>query len=209
MFEHTWGEWQTEQPSRLIAIVQYLPVNLWLRQASRWKCFSERMVTDAEIRLVYSETFLSGFLAVELGECGDDHLSIRTVFYANTNYTFRSVGPIVARACRIAAGTVTDLVSAVIRDDIDFGFALVRPAGHHSSTDRIGTFCGLNSVSIGAVYAVRMLNLARALILDWDVHRSGGTEEILGRMSNDEQQYRLIDLYAAFESTSNSASVPS
>ena len=210
MFEHTWGEWHTEQPTRLTAIIQYLHDNLWLRQSLRWQCFSGRMATDEEIRLVHSEIFLRGFLAVERGESVDELLSMRTLSYANANYTFRSVGPVVARACRIAAGTVIDLVSAVVHGDIDFGFALVRPAGHHSSVDRVGTFCGLNSVAIAAVHAVRVLNIKRVLILDWDVHRSGGTEEILARMpSDDGEKYRLIDLYAAFGSKSSTASTPS
>ncbi|CAF2246138.1 unnamed protein product, partial [Rotaria magnacalcarata] len=40
-------------------------------------------------------------------------------------------------------------------------------AGHHSSTDKVGAFCGLNSVSIGAVYAIQFLKLDRVLVLDW------------------------------------------
>ncbi|CAF1084971.1 unnamed protein product, partial [Rotaria magnacalcarata] len=144
-------------------------------------------------------------------------------------YNFKSVGPIVARACRTAAGTTINLISSVVRRDIDIGFAFcavclntstrqglifirytfIRPAGHHSSTDKVGAFCGLNSVSIGAVYAIQFLRLDRVLVLDWDVHRSEGTEQILGQISNeDKEKYRLIDIFAAFGKSSNSTSAP-
>ncbi|CAF1360802.1 unnamed protein product [Rotaria sordida] len=205
MFEHTWGEGHVEQLHRLTSIIDYLHKNFWLGHQSRWKCLSGRTITDEEIRLVHSDTFLSGFLAVERGEIVDDVMSMRTLSYANANYNFKSVGPIIARACRIAAGTTLDLVSSIVRGEIEFGIALVRPAGHHSSTDQVGTFCGLNSVAIAAVYAIQILEVPRVLILDWDVHRSGGTEEIIGRISNDDQQkYRLIDIYAAFGKNSSS-----
>jgi acetoin utilization deacetylase AcuC-like enzyme len=167
------------------------------------------MVTNEEIRLVHSESFLQGFLSVERGEIVDDIPSMRTLSYSNTKYHFRSVGPIITEACRIAAGTTLHLISSVIAKEIDYGFALVRPAGHHSSTDQVGTFCGLNSISIGAVYAIEILKLERVLILDWDIHRSGGTQQILGEMSpSNQQKYRLIDIYAAFGKMSHLSNVP-
>ncbi|CAF1059552.1 unnamed protein product [Rotaria sp. Silwood1] len=124
---------------------------------------------------------------------------MRTLSYANVRYNFKSIGPIIAFSCRTAAGTTINLISSIVRDNIDIAFDFVRPAVHHSSTDQVGTFCGLNCVSIGALYAIRILKLDRVLILDWDVHRSGGTEQILGEISNEDQEkYRLIDIYAAF-----------
>ena len=44
-------------------------------------------------------------------------------------------------------------VESLFRKEIDYGFALIRPAGHHSSIDQIATFCGLNSICIGAIKA--------------------------------------------------------
>jgi len=79
---------------------------------------------------------------------------MRTFSYANSKYNFESVGPIIGRACRIASGSTINLISSVIQDEIDFGFALVRPSGHHSSKDQVGTFCGFNSISIGAIYTI-------------------------------------------------------
>ncbi|CAF4327601.1 unnamed protein product [Rotaria sp. Silwood2] len=209
MFIHTWSQSHVEQPYRLTAIIEHLHNYFWINHHSRWKCIAGRMISNEETQLVHSKIFLSEFLSVERGETIDDMPSIRTLSYANARYNFKSVGPIIARACRTAAGTTVNVISSVARCAIDFGFAFVRPAGHHSSTDQVGTFCGLNSVAIGAVYAVRILQLDRVLILDWDVHRSGGTEQILGQISNEDQEkYRLIDMYAAFGKMSNSTSVP-
>ena len=127
---------------------------------------------------------------------------MRTLSYCNAKYNFKSIGPIISQACRIAAGSTINLISSIIRSEINYGFAFVRPAGHHSSTDQVGTFCGLNSIAIGAVYACKILKLDRILILDWDVHRSGGTHEIFAHLPN-KNQYRLIDIYAAFGKISN------
>jgi acetoin utilization deacetylase AcuC-like enzyme len=210
MFIHKWSESHVEQPSRLTWIINHLHDYFWVDHQSRWKCLSGRMATNEEILLVHSERFLSEFLAVERGEIVDDIPSMRTLSYANGTYNFKSVGPTIARACRIAAGTAIHLVSSVVRREIDSGFAIIRPAGHHSSTDQVGTFCGLNSISMAAVYAIQVLQLDRVLILDWDVHRSGGTEQILGQMSNEDQKkYFLIDIYCAFGKTSATTPVPS
>ncbi|CAF2156899.1 unnamed protein product [Rotaria magnacalcarata] len=191
MFIHTWSESHVEQPYRLTRIIDDLHNYFWISHQLRWKGIPGRMVNNDEIRLVHSEEFLSGFF----------------------------VGPIVARACRTAAGTTINLISSVVRRDIDIGFAFCA-AGHHSSTDKVGAFCGLNSVSIGAVYAIQFLRLDRVLVLDWDVHRSEGTEQILGQISNedkekyrqisneDKEKYRLIDIFAAFGKSSNSTSAP-
>ncbi|CAF1034655.1 unnamed protein product [Adineta ricciae] len=200
MFLHTWGETHVEQPSRLTSIIECLHNHFWINHQYRWKLIEGRMITNEEILLVHSERLLQEFLLLERGEeINDDFVSVRTLSYANAEYNLESVGPITARACRTAAGSTLRVISSVVSGDLDCGFALVRPAGHHSSSDHIGTFCGLNSVAIGAVYAIRILHVDRVLILDWDVHRSGGTEQILGQMSlEDSKKYHLIDIYAAF-----------
>ncbi|CAF3682114.1 unnamed protein product [Rotaria socialis] len=209
MFIHTWSESHVEQPYRLTRIIDDLHNYFWISHQLRWKGIPGRMANNDEIRLVHSEEFLSGFLSVERGDNVDNVVSMRTLSYANPKYNFKGVGPIVARACRTAAGTTINLISSVVRRDIDIGFAFIRPAGHHSSTDKVGAFCGLNSVSIGAVYAIQFLKLDRVLVLDWDVHRSEGTEKILGQISNeDKEKYRLIDIFAAFGKSSNSTSAP-
>ncbi|CAF5044129.1 unnamed protein product [Rotaria magnacalcarata] len=151
MFIHTWSESHFEQPYRLTRIIDDLYNYFWISHQLRWKGIPGRMANNDEIRLVHSEEFLSGLLSVERGDNVDNVVSMRTLSYANPKYNFKSVGPIAARACRTAAGTTINLISSVVRRDIDIGFAFIRPAGHHSSTDKVGAFCGLNSVSIDII----------------------------------------------------------
>lgn len=77
-----------------------------------------------------------------------------------------------------AAGALISAVQAVTRGDVESAFALVRPPGHHATRHAAMGFCLFNNVAIGAAYALEKLGLERVLILDWDVHRGNGTQDI-------------------------------
>lgn len=81
------------------------------------------------------------------------------------------------RAALAAAGAAIDTTLSVWRGDASFGFAVVRPPGHHAEADRAMGFCLLNNVAIAA-RAVQSAGAARVAILDWDVHHGNGTEHI-------------------------------
>ena len=49
------------------------------------------------------------------------------------------------RAARLAAGAAVDLTTAVVRSEVQNGFALVRPPGHHASKDSANGFCLFNN----------------------------------------------------------------
>lgn len=82
------------------------------------------------------------------------------------------------RAVRLAAGGVLALAQHVCSRELDSGFAIVRPPGHHACSDKMCGFCFLNSAAIAAKYAVQKLKVARVLLLDWDVHHGNGTQQI-------------------------------
>jgi acetoin utilization deacetylase AcuC-like enzyme/formylglycine-generating enzyme required for sulfatase activity len=87
--------------------------------------------------------------------------------------------PVSARsydAAVLAAGGVLAAVDAVLRGDVTNAFCAVRPPGHHALADRAMGFCLFNNVAIGARYVQREHNLARVLIVDWDVHHGNGTQ---------------------------------
>ena len=76
----------------------------------------------------------------------------------------------------MAAGATLALAEGVINREIDNGFALVRPPGHHAEYDQAMGFCILNNVAILARYLKAVLDLDKVLILDWDVHHGNGTQ---------------------------------
>jgi acetoin utilization deacetylase AcuC-like enzyme len=80
-------------------------------------------------------------------------------------------------ACR-AAGAVCDAVVRVVAGEDKNAFCLVRPPGHHATTDQAMGFCLLNHVAIGARVAVNELGVRRVLIVDFDVHHGNGTQAI-------------------------------
>ncbi len=80
------------------------------------------------------------------------------------------------QVARLAAGGVLQLVDLVMAGEIDNGFALVRPPGHHAEPARAMGFCLFNHVAVAARYLQAQHGLARVLILDWDVHHGNGTE---------------------------------
>lgn len=68
-------------------------------------------------------------------------------------------------------------------------FCGVRPPGHHAGAhghDGASTngYCVLNSVSIGAFYAIDKYHLKKIAILDFDVHQGNGTAQIVEQNPN-------------------------
>lgn len=77
---------------------------------------------------------------------------------------------------RLAAGGTLNLVRAVMQGEVQNGFALVRPPGHHATAGQGMGFCLLNNVAIAAAQ-IQQQN-QRVLILDYDVHHGNGTQDI-------------------------------
>lgn len=80
-------------------------------------------------------------------------------------------------AATLAVGALIKGVDLLISGDIDNGFALVRPPGHHAEKDKSMGFCLFNNVALAAHHAIENLGLERILIIDWDVHHGNGTEK--------------------------------
>ena len=82
-------------------------------------------------------------------------------------------------AATVAAGSLVDLLSAVIDGRLRNGFALVRPPGHHATRDKAMGFCIFNNVAIAALAARSRPGVERVAIVDFDVHHGNGTQSIL------------------------------
>jgi len=64
----------------------------------------------------------------------------------------------------------------VVAREVDNGFVLARPPGHHAEADMALGFCLFNSVAITARYLQQQHGLDKILILDFDVHHGNGTQ---------------------------------
>lgn len=79
---------------------------------------------------------------------------------------------------RLAAGGCLALADGIMDGHIGFGYAMVRPPGHHAEPGRGMGFCILNNAAITARYLQHRYGLNRILILDYDVHHGNGTQEV-------------------------------
>lgn len=77
-------------------------------------------------------------------------------------------------------------------------FALIRPPGHHATTNLCGGYCYLNNVIICASYVLRQHADLKVVIVDVDFHHGNGVEEILAREDTDKWRKRCkyISLHA-------------
>lgn len=77
-----------------------------------------------------------------------------------------------------AVGGAVMAVDEVVAKKAANAFVAMRPPGHHAETVRPMGFCIFNQAAIAARHALRKHGLARAAIVDFDVHHGNGSQEI-------------------------------
>jgi len=77
-----------------------------------------------------------------------------------------------------ATGTALDAVDAVLTRRSRNALCLVRPPGHHALPAAAMGFCLFNNAALAAEHALRVHDLERVLIVDWDVHHGNGTQDM-------------------------------
>ncbi len=115
---------------------------------------------------VPDETLLLAHTPAHLKRLGQ-----RRDFDADTPY-FSGIAEHARRAVS-AALAAADLALAGER-----AFTLMRPPGHHATSDQAMGFCYLNHIALAALSA-RARGTARVAIWDFDAHHGNGTEAIL------------------------------
>ena len=69
---------------------------------------------------------------------------------------------------KAACQSLCHLVSRVVSGELDNGFAVIRPPGHHAEPSLAGGYCVINNVAVAAAYAQEKLGMKKILIVDWD-----------------------------------------
>lgn len=162
-----------ENPARLGAVRAALEGMALTRRD-----LAPRDATSEELLRVHAESHLAKLGALD-GEATwvdpDTFVSPRSVKASR-----RAAGGAIALVDALVDG-VPDGVGATAGDArVDYGFAILRPPGHHARRDRMHGFCLLNNVAAAAAHALSR-GKERVLVLDWDVHHGDGTEDIFRR----------------------------
>jgi len=122
-----------------------------------------RPATLAELERVHTSPYVERVR--RLAEQGGGHLD------ADTYLNARSYD-----AALMAVGGLLAAVEQVLEGEIDTGFALVRPPGHHALPDRGMGFCLFNNVAVAARHALTFPQVERVFVADFDVHHGNGTQ---------------------------------
>ncbi len=78
----------------------------------------------------------------------------------------------------LAAGGTVKTTMDVFEGKFENGFALVRPPGHHATSNGGGGFCYFNNIAIATESLLKKDQINKALIFDFDAHHGNGTQEI-------------------------------
>jgi acetoin utilization deacetylase AcuC-like enzyme len=89
-----------------------------------------------------------------------------------------SMSPGTWEAVMRSVGGAVAATDSVMSGASDNAFVATRPPGHHAETARPMGFCFFDHAAIAARHAQRKYGIARAAVVDFDVHHGNGTQEI-------------------------------
>ena len=82
------------------------------------------------------------------------------------------------KAAYDAVGGIINAIDAVMNQEFNNAFCVVRPPGHHAEKEQAMGFCIFNNVAVGANYLLEKYKLNKVAIIDFDVHHGNGTQDI-------------------------------
>lgn len=154
-----------ENAKRLQAIDEILTRdNLW----SQLTPVKGRMATQAELESCHLPGYIEEIRLLSDQEPGFYNEYQRDTYH--NQYTYD--------AARMAAGSNINLNLAVYDREVDSGFALLRPPGHHALENKAMGFCIFNSDVIAAKALQKERGVKRIAIIDFDVHHGNGTQDL-------------------------------
>ncbi|NMB74388.1 MAG: histone deacetylase [Myxococcales bacterium] len=156
--EHDPGPGHPECPRRLEVIERVLEGKKLIEKTRR---VEPRPATKEEIVRVHSPEYFERVMSTR---------GRATALDPDTHTSEKSV-----EAALLAAGGLLELCRRVMAGELDNGFALVRPPGHHAERARAMGFCLFNNVALAAEHARAALGAQRVLVVDFDLHHGNGT----------------------------------
>src|SRR5215472_12843802 len=159
--DHDMGMGHPESPHRLRAIMQHLEQTGTLQRVTR---IEPRRAEDEWVTQIHQPEYVAA-LTKHAPTHGRVSLDPDT-----------SMSPGSLTAAYLAAGGALAAVDAIMNHKVDHVFCAVRPPGHHAESGRAMGFCLFNNIAIGALRAREVHGLARAAVIDFDVHHGNGTQ---------------------------------
>jgi acetoin utilization deacetylase AcuC-like enzyme len=160
---HDMGRHHPECPERLQAITDQLIASGLIGCLVEYEA---PLATREQLTRVHSPAYVDA-VAASSPESGIVHLDPDT-----------AMSPHSYQAALRAAGAVVLASDLVLGGKAANAFCCVRPPGHHAERQRAMGFCFFNNVAIGVAHALDAHGLARAAVVDFDVHHGNGTEDI-------------------------------
>ncbi|MEA1989480.1 MAG: histone deacetylase [Pseudomonadota bacterium] len=154
-----------ENAKRLVAIDNALTEhNLW----SQLTPVKGRLAVNEELLWAHTQGYID-----EIALLSDDEPGFYNEYQQDTyvnEHTFN--------AAKMAAGSNINLNLAVYDRQVDTGFALLRPPGHHALENKAMGFCIFNSDVIASRALQRERGVKKVAIIDFDVHHGNGTQDL-------------------------------
>src|SRR3954447_26238694 len=89
-----------------------------------------------------------------------------------------SMSPGTWQAVMRGVGGAVAATDAVMSGEADNAFVAMRPPAHHPEINKPMGFCFFDHAAIAARHAQRKYGIARAAVIDFDVHHGNGTQDI-------------------------------
>jgi acetoin utilization deacetylase AcuC-like enzyme len=136
---------------------------------------------EREERLLYTQDqiFEEGLFDIEgIIELKPDPVLLKDI--QRVHFCVPDVWRVTTESHFISAGGAKTIGMAVLDGQIDRGFALVRPPGHHAMRIVHGArgFCNINIEAVMIEYLRRAYRIQKVAIVDTDCHHGDGTQDI-------------------------------
>jgi acetoin utilization deacetylase AcuC-like enzyme len=136
---------------------------------------------EREERLLYTQdqVFEEGLFDIEgITELKPDPVVLKDI--QRVHFCAPDVWAVTTESHLISAGGAKTVGMAVLDGQIDRGFALVRPPGHHAMRVVHGSrgFCNINIEAVMIEYLRQAYAIDRVAIIDTDCHHGDGTQDI-------------------------------